>query len=129
MDDDPDYLLRERLQLEAAGYRVIEAGGVSEAQEAAQQHSPDLVIVDLMMEEPDAGFTVCWFLKKQHPGLPVIIVTAVAAETGLDFDAATREERAWIKADAVLAKPVRFEQLQAEMNRLGVPVAKAPEGH
>ena len=45
--------------------------------------------------------------------MPVILVTAVASETGLDFDAATAEERGWIKADAVLDKPVRFEQLAA----------------
>ena len=31
---------------------------------------------------------------------------------------ATEEERSWIKADALLAKPIRFEQLKAEIDRL-----------
>jgi hypothetical protein len=48
----------------------------------------------------------------------VILVTGVAAETGIPFSAATREERIWIKADALLPKPIRFEQLQPEVERL-----------
>ncbi len=36
----------------------------------------------------------------------------------MDFDAATDEERSWIKADAMLAKPIRFEQLKREIDRL-----------
>ncbi|HQL55569.1 MAG TPA: response regulator, partial [Phycisphaerae bacterium] len=78
----------------------------------------DLVLVDLMMEDPDAGFSLCYHVKRLDPAIPVIVVTAVSGTTGLSFDAETDEERAWIKADSVLAKPVRFEQLQREMQRL-----------
>jgi hypothetical protein len=46
------------------------------------------------------------------------LVTAVTSETGLEFDAATEEERSWVKADAMLAKPLRFEQLLAELRQL-----------
>ena len=45
-------------------------------------------------------------------------VTGVASETGIDFDASTKEERSWIKADVVLDKPIRFEQLEREIHRL-----------
>ena len=48
----------------------------------------------------------------------LVLVTAVASETGLAFDAATDEERLWVKADAMLAKPIRFEQLRRLMARL-----------
>ena len=50
--------------------------------------------------------------------MPVILVTGVAAETGLEFDSTTGEERSWIKADRVIAKPIRFEQLESEIARL-----------
>jgi hypothetical protein len=46
------------------------------------------------------------------------MVTAVAAETGLAFNVKTREEHRWIKADSLLEKPVRAEQLQREIKRL-----------
>ena len=43
------------------------------------------------------------------------MVSSVTSRSGLEFDAITDGERAWIKADAFLAKPVRFEQLQREI--------------
>lgn len=118
VDDDPDYLLHQKLELEAAGYRVIEADNEKDALRMLETTQPDLMVVDLMMEHDDSGFTLCYYAKKRYPDLPVIMVTAVASETGIGFDASTDEERSWVKADAVLDKPVRFEQLEKEIARL-----------
>ena len=52
------------------------------------------------------------------PFLPVILATGMVSETGIEFDAATAEERSWIKADTVLNKPLRYEQLKKEIDRL-----------
>ena len=46
------------------------------------------------------------------------MVTGVASETGIAFAATTAEERRWIKADARVDKPIRFEQLLREIRRL-----------
>ena len=118
VDDDPDYLLSMELQLKNAGYQVTTADGVADAKAWLEENRPDAAVVDLMMEDVDGGFSLCFYIKKKHPDLPVIMVSAVTSETGLDFGARTREERSWIKADAFLAKPVRFEQLQRELDRL-----------
>ncbi len=118
VDDDYDYRTQQKLQLEAAGYTVIEAESQKAAEELMEEAKPDLAVVDLMMEKTDAGFALCYHIKRKKPGTPVIVVSAVAHETGLEFDAATDEERSWIKADAFLAKPVRFEQLQREIKKL-----------
>lgn len=118
VDDDVDFLAQEKLHLERAGYRVITAGSRKEAEELLEKERPDLALVDLMMEEVDGGFTLCYHIKRKDPTIPVIMVTAVASETGMGFDAATSEERQWVKADAMLAKPVRFEQLKREVDRL-----------
>jgi len=69
------------------------------------------------MEHSDAGFALAYHIKKKDESIPVILVTAVASETGLEFDVATNEERSWVKADAFLAKPIRFEQLLAEIKK------------
>ncbi len=118
VDDDVDFIIQEKLQLEQAGYSVITAGSRKEAEEILERQRPDLALVDLMMEEVDGGFTLCYHIKRKDPTIPVIMVTAVASETGMAFNAATGEERQWVKADAVLAKPVRFEQLKREVDRL-----------
>jgi CheY-like chemotaxis protein len=117
VDDDEDYRFQQRIQLQGAGYKVIEADSKEAAEELLERVTPDLAIVDLMMEELDAGFTLCYHIKKRTPELPVILVTAVTHETGLEFDAATREERSWVKADAMLAKPIRFDQLRREIEK------------
>lgn len=118
VDDDPDFLLQEKTQLEAAGFRTVTADNKAAALALLADWRPDLAVVDVMMEDADAGFTVCYAIKKKDPTIPVILITSVVSETGLAFDAATDEERSWIKADAFLAKPIRFEQLRRELDRL-----------
>jgi two-component system, OmpR family, response regulator len=118
VDDDADFRTQLQVQLEAAGYRVVTAEGQRPAEKLLAAMRPDLAVVDLMMEHVDGGFALCYHIKKLDPRIPVILVTAVASETGLEFDAATDEERSWVKADHLLTKPVRFEQLRREIERL-----------
>ncbi|MCE5252251.1 response regulator [bacterium] len=118
VDDDIDLLLQLRLQLEAAGFEVISAESKTEAEKILKDTRPDMAIVDLMMEHMDAGFTLSYHIKKIDPSIPVIMVTAVTRETGLEFDVSGGEDQVWLKADAILAKPIRFEQLQREISRL-----------
>lgn len=118
VDDDIDFLTQTKINLEGAGYNVITAEGQQQAEEILKTTHPDLAIVDLMMEHFDGGFALAYHIKKKDVRIPVIIATAVTSETGLEFDAATNEERSWIKADAFLAKPIRFEQLLREIKKL-----------
>jgi two-component system, OmpR family, response regulator len=118
VDDDEDFLFQHRIQLENAGFEVATAGSRRQAEETIGAFRPDLAILDLMMEHHDDGFVLSHHLKRTFPGLPVILVTAVTSETGLVFDPSSPEERAWVGADALLAKPIRFEQLQREIDRL-----------
>lgn len=117
VDDNPDFVDSLRIPLEAAGHEVTTADGAKAAQAAFARRQPDIALIDLMMEEPDGGFTLCHEFKKHAPRMPVIIISAIKSDTGMDFDATTHEERAWIKADAFLAKPIRFEQLEREILR------------
>ena len=118
VDDDIDLLFQLKMELESAGFEVVTAETGEEAEKHLAESSPDLAIVDLMIEQMDTGFVLCYHIKKRDPSIPVILVTGVTRETGMEFDAATDEERSWLKADAILAKPIRFEQLQREIGRL-----------
>ena len=118
VDDDPDFVTLERMQLESAGYKVVSAESQQQAEEILKTLQPDMAVVDLMLEHMDGGFALCHHIKSRSPVVPVIIVTGVTSETGLEFDASTAEERSWVKADVMLAKPVRFEQLLSEVERL-----------
>lgn len=116
VDDDPDFLAQGRLMLSRMGCDVLEARSRREALALFDENRPDAAVIDLMMEEPDAGFTLAYQLKQRAPEMPVIMTTAVTRATGLSFEKTVGRE--WIHADVVLAKPVRAEQLQAELERL-----------
>jgi len=118
VDDDVDLLDQLSMQLAALGFDIIKADGQSAAEAILEQRRPDIAVVDLMMEHEDSGFVLAHRIKKRYAKTPVIVVTAVTSELGLEFGAATAEERSWVRADALLNKPVRMEQLQRELDRL-----------
>ncbi len=118
VDDDEDFLLQEQSLLERAGFRVVPARSEQEAQQQLDAQQPNLAVLDLMMGTTDAGFTLAYRIKQRWPDLPVIMVSSVHAQTGIDFDLSDPRRRKWLHADAFLAKPIRFEQLQAEIDRL-----------
>ena len=117
-DDDADALDQVHAMLGGEGYELVLAQGQNEAEEALMGARPDLAIFDLMMERKDSGFVLCHEAKRLYPEMPVILLTAVTAATGLNFDLADPEARSWTKADLMLDKPVRAERLRAEVRRL-----------
>lgn len=118
VDDDIDYLVQARMKLEKAGYEIITAESQKEAEEIIGKTRPALAILDLMMENEDSGFILCYKIKKRYPDLPIIIATAVAAETGITFDITDENNRKWIKADSFLEKGIRTDVLLAEIEKL-----------
>jgi CheY-like chemotaxis protein len=118
VDDDPDFLAQQQMQLEAAQFNVLAAPGVQEARRVLEECRPDLAILDLMMEDADGGFALSYHLRKKYPEVPIIMVTAVTSQTGLDFTPSGPDQKSWVKADIILPKPIRFEQLKREIDRL-----------
>jgi hypothetical protein len=75
-------------------------------------------VFGLMMEEAGAGFVLSNTSKKIYPDVPVILLTAVASATGMDFRPKSTAARAWVKAGTILDKPVRPEQLREDVKKL-----------
>jgi two-component system, OmpR family, response regulator len=117
-DDDVDSLTQLSLQMKNMGMNVLEAGTQKEAEDIIEKTKPDLAIFDLMMDNRDSGFILSYKLKKKYPNVPVIIATAVTADTGMMFGLESSEEQSWIKADLYLEKGLRPEQLQIEIKKL-----------
>jgi DNA-binding response OmpR family regulator len=118
VDDDMDYLFQTKFQLERFGFKVISAESQREAEELIKTFKPDLAILDLMMENEDSGFILCYKLKRKYPEVPIILATAVSSETGMLFGISSEEEKRWIRADLYLEKGIRPEQLQGEIFKL-----------
>ncbi|MDR3046400.1 MAG: response regulator [Bacteroidales bacterium] len=117
-DDDIDILTLETIQLKKMGFNVISAETQKEAEELIDTNKPDIAIFDLMMDNRDSGFILSYKMKKMYPEVPVIIVTAVTADTGMIFGLDSDSERTWIKADKYLEKGLRPEQFEEEISQL-----------
>ena len=75
VDDDPDLLKLISLRLTSAGYRVRTADSGETALAALAVARPAAVITDLKMPGID-GLALFDAIHRQHPALPVIILTA-----------------------------------------------------
>jgi len=117
-DDDIDYLFQLKLNVQSFGFDVVTATSQKEAEEILENLQPDLAILDLMMENDDSGFILSYKMKRKFPDVPVIIATAVSAETGISFGVSTEADKNWIKADLYLEKGIRKDQLHKEINKL-----------
>jgi putative two-component system response regulator len=104
---DDHSLTRELLTayLSTAGYDTVEARNGKEALDKLTQHSPDLVLLDIMMPGID-GSEVCKRIKEnqQTTLLPVIVVTGLE-----DFD--TRLRLLDLGADDYINKPIDEREL------------------
>jgi two-component system, OmpR family, response regulator len=118
VDDDEDYLFQTKLNIEQFGFRVITAESQQDAEKLLETLKPDLAILDLMMENEDSGFVLAFKLKSKYPDVPVIIATAVTAETGMSFGVNSEEDRKWIRADLYIEKGIRADQLNREIIKL-----------
>jgi len=118
VDDDTDYLFQLKFHVEKMGFDVVTAESQREAENILKNIKPDLAILDLMMENEDSGFILSYKLKRKYPDVPVIIATAVSAETGMSFGISSEQERQWIKADLYLEKGIRPDQLHREILKL-----------
>src|SRR6266566_3624213 len=81
VDDEPDAVDLVEFNLKSAGYEVVTAADGAEALKKAKAHSPDLILLDLMLPEVD-GLEVCKILRRDPAiaAIPVIMLTAKAAE-------------------------------------------------
>jgi len=118
VDDDIDSLTQLTMHMKNMGFEVISAENQKEGEELIDKNKPDLAIFDLMMDNKDSGFILSYKMKKKYPDVPIIIATAVTAETGMMFGLNSDEEKKWIKADLYLEKGLRYDQLQVHINKL-----------
>ena len=77
IDDDPDVVDVVRMVVEKHGYAMVSAPSAEEGLQKYRESKPDLVIVDLMMEEVDSGTSFVKELKLLGNRAPVYMLSSV----------------------------------------------------
>lgn len=85
VDDDPDVVEAVNLLLQESGHETAQAFNRPEGMERVQTFSPDLVILDVMMEQPDDGLTMAQDLRRNGFTKPILMLTTVSKATGLQI--------------------------------------------
>jgi two-component system nitrogen regulation response regulator NtrX len=86
VDDDPDYREMVRAILESDGYGMVEAETGEEGVQVFRDHAPDLVIVDLMMEEVDSGTRFVKELRLLGDTVPIYMLSSVGENLSQTVD-------------------------------------------
>lgn len=105
VDDYPDFRKIISIVLKRYGYDIIEASDGYEAVEMAVEQHPDMILLDLAMPVLD-GIEAVKAIRR-HASLEDTPIVAISAYHDL-----YNEQARQAGCNAVLAKPVRIEQLE-----------------
>lgn len=108
IDDDSDFRLATRKILESGGYEVVEAKSGQEGFDLAKSTSPDLVLIDIIMESFTEGFNLIQKLYEDEKtkDIPRIILSTLGIQQ--DLDSIYPKE---LDTKFILQKPVKKEEL------------------
>jgi CheY-like chemotaxis protein len=115
VDDDRDFLDAQAAYFGSRGHIVHTVESSQEAVAFLETTTPDIVFLDLMMERYDSGFRLAHRIRKDErlAGIPIVMLSGVARETGQRFDQEGQGLLAWSRLDRFVDKPATGKQLLA----------------
>ena len=114
VDDDPDMVESSKVVLESRGYETVSAGSREDGLATAQEANPDLILLDVMMEQPDDGIALAQDLRRKGISTPIVMLTGINALTGFQYG----DDREALPVQAFLEKPVSPEMLLNQVANL-----------
>lgn len=116
VDDDQDLIEMNRTVLTQRGHSVAAAYSAAEARQSALADSPDLAVLDVMMEDKTAGFDLARQLHEKLPQLRLIMLTGIRKEMQLGYT--FEPDDTWLPVSKFLEKPINPRVLADEVDKL-----------
>ena len=114
VDDDPDICEACTVVLRKEGHEVQCANNRQEGMQATSDFSPDLMILDVMMEQPDDGMAMAQDLRREGFTKPILMLTSIGKVTGLKYG----QDDELVPVDEFVEKPVTPGDLVSKINAL-----------
>ncbi len=119
IDDDPDILDASSLILRSHGFEVVTANNPDDGYRIVIETLPDLIILDVIMDEPDDGFFLAQKFRKEGIQTPIIMYTSISRAMGIEFS-----KSVMAPVDEFVEKPISPDELVSKVEKL---LAKAVE--
>jgi len=124
IDDDVNLVNVIKLVLEAKNFEFAAAYSAAEGLSKITEFNPDLIILDVIMEDFVAGLRVVSELRTGGPSskyaaysaIPILMLTSVTAKTNVDFS--DKVGTALLPVDAFIEKPVKPAELLVKIEEL-----------
>jgi DNA-binding response OmpR family regulator len=114
VDDDPDITFAVSLFLKKEGHDVQTAASRQEGLKSLKSFKPDLLVLDVMMEQPDDGIAMAQELRRDGQTLPILMLTSVSKVTGMTYG----RDNDLVPVDAFFEKPIKPEDLLKKVAEL-----------
>jgi len=114
IDDDADFRASLRALLEAHGYEVAEADSGHEALRKIVENTPNIILLDVMMETTEEGYGITHALRHKdeyaaYRGIPIVMISSIEESPDERFPMSPEVEM--IRPDRYMTKPLEIPRL------------------
>lgn len=115
VDDDADFIAMNKAVLENNGYKVVVAYSGKECIKKVKTEMPDLIVLDVMMDNKTDGFHVTYDLRnnEETKNIPILMVTSINKEVPYKFE----RDDTWLPVDEFVEKPLEPQKLLTEVKK------------
>jgi len=119
IDDDNDFTEATKVILESKNYEVVTSDNTKEGWILLENENPDLLILDIMMENKAAGIILSRKLRKnpKFQKLPVLMLTGMREQTGFFFPGEPKSDT-FLPINEILEKTHTPEILLEKIEKL-----------
>ncbi|TKJ31424.1 response regulator [bacterium (candidate division B38) B3_B38] len=124
IDDDEDFVAITKTIFESKSFQCVSAYSAKEGLQKIKEENPDLIIVDVMMEDMTAGFRLVNTLRTAEEGseynaysnIPLLMVTVFEDVTKIDIQ--KKAGTTLLPVDEFMRKPVKPRELLTKAEKM-----------
>ncbi len=114
VDDDVDLIEQNKMVLEEHGHEVTTAYTAKEALEKLKSYTPEIMVIDVMMEHRTAGFALAREIGKRFSKMPLIVMSGATDKSTWMAES----EETWGSIVNFLDKPVDPDELAKTVKKV-----------
>ncbi len=117
IDDDKDILDTCEVVLQGKGHTVVTAINGKEGFEKASKEKPDLIVLDVMMDDSTEGFTTAQKFRRTEAlkYVPILMLTSVNETSPQKFG---EKDGEFLPVDAFMKQPIKPKEFLAKVGEL-----------